>query len=269
MSLLDDLKNQAEVLRKRQLSGSTLQDHYFREIHERLKVIYGQLLELTNSLNTIRPEVIRYYYIEPSTVLEDLRQGDYAVSARRKSIDYVDFFEEVLLRARCTGSTSLRLEKNSEALVSRMRELLWSNSLKFDLREQRTDRGYVHAGAFTIEPEVPVSILIRGVADKGHIVIVTRNLEKLGEVTYTYEIDEVDTPLIEELTKLLLGKTNQFRSMGKHQQPVRSAGRIRPEPEPGPDLELEPPVVGAPVDDEPDRKGLLGSLKSLLRRKPG
>ncbi len=69
MSLLDDLKTQAEVLRKRQHSGSELHDHHFREIHERLKVIYQNLNELVNSLNTIRPEVIRYFYIEPSSVL--------------------------------------------------------------------------------------------------------------------------------------------------------------------------------------------------------
>jgi hypothetical protein len=265
MSLLDDLKNQAEVLRKRQQSGSALHDHYFREIHERLKTIYGQLLELTNSLNTIRPDVNRYYYIEPSSVLENMHQADYAVSAKRKSIDYVDYFEEVLLRTRCVGTTKIRFDKDSDALVTRMREFLWSNSLKFDLREYRSDRGYIQSGSFTVEPEVPVSINFVGVPDKGHIVIITRNLEKLGEVTYTYEIDEVDTALMEELIKLLLGKQNQFRLMGKHQQPVRTAGRIRPELPPEP----EPPVVeDTPADDTPERKGLFGSLKSLLKRKP-
>lgn len=263
MSLLDDLKNQAEVLRKRQQSGSALHDHYFREIHERLKAMYQHLNELVSSLNTIRPEVIRYFYIEPSSVLEGLRQADYAISARRKSIDYVDYFEEVLLRTRCVGTEKLKFEKDSDALVTRMREFLWSNSLKFDLREYRSERGYVHSGAFTVEPEVPVSITLTGVPDRGHILIVTRNLEKLGEVTYTYEIDEVDIPLVEELAKLLIGKPNQFRSMGKHQQPVRSAARIRPtreEPEPEPPFVEDPPADNAP-------RSLFGSLKSLLKRK--
>jgi len=263
MSLLDDLKNQAEVLRKRQQSGSALHDHYFREIHERLKAVFLHLNELVNSLNTIRPEVIRYFYIEPSTMLEDLLQADYAISARRKTIDHADYFEEVLLRTRCVGTAKLRFEKDSDALVTRMREFLWSNSLKFDLREYRSERGYVQSGAFIVEPEVPVTITIAGVPDRGHIVIVTRNLDKLGEVSYTYEIDEVDTPLIEELAKLLIGKPNQFRSMGKHQQPVRTAARPRPpraEPEP------EPPMVDDPPEDNAPRS-IFGSLKSLLKRK--
>ncbi|MBY0436917.1 MAG: hypothetical protein K2W80_01910 [Burkholderiales bacterium] len=263
MSLLDDLKNQAEVLRKRQQSGSALHDHYFREIHERLKGIYQHLNELVNSLNTIRPEVIRYFYIEPSSVLEDLRQADYAISAKRKSIDYVDYFEEVLLRTRCVGTEKLRFEKDAEVLVTRMREFLWSNSLKFDLREYRSERGYVQSGSFTVEPEVPVSISITGVPDRGHILIVTRNLEKLGEVTYTFEIDEVDTPLIEEMAKLLIGKPNHFRSMGKHQQPVRTAARIRPVRE---ELEPEQPMAEPPAEDVAP-KSLFGSLKSLLKRK--
>ncbi|MBC7780461.1 MAG: hypothetical protein H7125_10200 [Proteobacteria bacterium] len=266
MSLLDDLKTQAEVLRKRQQSGTALHDHYFREIHERLKMIYQHLHELVNSLNTIKPEVIRYYYIEPSSMLEDMRQGDYAISARRKSIDYVDYFEEVLLRTRCVGTTKLKFEKDSDALVTRMREFLWGNSLKFDLREYRSERGYIQSGAFTVEPEVPVAITIAGMPEKGHIVIVTKNLEKLGEVAYTFEIEEVDIPLIEELAKLLIGKPNQFRNMGKHQQPVRAAPKARPAPiEPEP----EPLAVDEPVEDEDTaKKGLFGSLKSLLKRKP-
>ena len=263
MSLLDDLKNQAEVLRKRQQSGSTLHDHFFREIHERLTVIHQQINDLANSLNTIRPEVIRYYYVEPSSVLEGLRQGDYAVSVKRKSIDHADYIEEVILRTRCTGPDKLVLEKEADALVTRMRDFLWSNSLKFDLRENRTERGYVERGLFTIEPDVPISITVSGLPDRGHILIVTRNLEKLGEVAYTYEMDEVDAPLIEELTKLLLGKPNRFRSMGRHQQPVRTAARGRWAPEePDPD----PPAADVrPADNAP--RSILGSLRSLLKRK--
>ncbi len=266
MSLLDDLKNQAEVLRKRQQSGSALHDHYFREIHERLKLVYQHMNELAKSLNTIRPEVIRYFYIEGSTVLEGLRQADYQVSARRKTIDHADYFEELVVRTRCVGTEKLRFAKESEPLVTRMREFLWGNSLKFDLRESRSERGYVQSGTFTVEPEVPVSITVSGVPERGHILIVTRNLEKLGEVTYTYEIDEVDTPLLEELTRLLIGKPNQFRRMGKHQQPMRPAQRARPVTE-TPVPEPEPPVIDdLPAEDSP--KSILGSLRSLLRRRP-
>ncbi len=264
MSLLDDLKNQAEVLRKRQQSGSALHDHYFREIHERLKLVYQHMNELAKSLNTIRPEVIRYFYIDGSTVLEGLRQADYQVSARRKTIDHADYFEALLVRTRCVGTEKLRFAKESEPLVTRMREFLWGNSLKFDLRESRSERGYVQSGTFTVEPEVPVSITVSGVPERGHILIVTRNLENLGEVTYTYEIDEVDIPLLEELTRLLIGKPNQFRRMGKHQQPMRPAQRARPVTE---TPEPEPSVIDdLPADDSP--KSILGSLRSLLRRRP-
>ncbi len=261
MALLDDLKNQAEVLRKRQQSGSALHDHYFREIHERLELIYTQLTELAKSLNTIRPEVIRYYYVEPANVLEDLRQGDYVVSARRKAIDHVDYFEEVILRTRCVGTDKLKFEKDSDALVTRMREFLWGNSLKFDLRETRSERGYVERGAFIVEPEVPISITISGLADRGHLLIVTRNLETLGAVTYTYELDEVDSALMEELVKLLIGKPNRFRSMGKHQQPIRSPALV-----PAAWQEPEPPVVDEPPEDSKP-KSLFGSLRSLFTRK--
>jgi hypothetical protein len=263
MSLLDDLKNQAEVLRKRQQSGSSIQDHHFREIHERLKVIHKHLNELVDSLNTLQPEVIRYFYVEPSKVLEDLRQSGYTLSVRRKTIDHADYFEEVVVRTRCVGTRKLSFDKEDDAPVSRMREFLWSNSLKFDLRESRSERGYTRGGSFTIEPDVPVSISIAGVPERGHVVIVIRNLEKLGEVSYTYEIDEVDIPLIEELARLLIGKPNQFRTIGRHQQPVRTSAYVPP---PRSEPVARPTTPDTPPGNEAPRS-LLGSLKSLLQRK--
>lgn len=263
MSLLDDLRNQADVLRKQQASGSSMRDHHFHAIHARLKVAYKYLSELVDSLNTLQPEVIRYYYVEPSRILENLRQGSYAISARKKTIDNADYFEEVVVRTRCTGTRKLCFDKEGDALVNRMRDSLWGHSLRFDLRESRSERGYINSGSFTVEPDVPVSISIAGVPDLGHIAIVIRNLEKLGEMSFTYEIDEVDIPLVEELAGLLIGKPNRFRTMGKHQQALRASASIPPprqEPDPQPPMPATPTVEEAP-------RSLFGSLKSRLSRR--
>lgn len=275
MSLLDELKLQADALRQRQQSGQETYEDNVKRIHARLKEAHGKLYELVNSLNVVKPEVTRYYYLEGNKVLDGLRQGEYALSARRKSIDHTDYFEEIILRTQCRRDGFLTVEKDSEALVERMKQFLWSNNLKFDLKETRSERGYTERGVFAVLQEVPIHITIAGLPQKGQVVIMTKNLEKLGEIVYTYDIDEIDATLVEELARLLLNKPNQFRSLGRHQQavlahapaPARSAAQPEALGEAddylGGDELLEP----APAPEPERRKGLMSSLRSLIRRK--
>ncbi len=251
MSLLDDLKNQAEVVRNRQRSGAELVEHYFYEIHERLKAVHKQLLDLATALNTVRPDVPRHYYVDGTSVLDGLRQQDYALSEKKRTIEFHDYYTELQLRTHAVGDRRLVIEKDSEPLVTRLREFLWGHALRFDLREMRAERRYIERGVFTIEPDVPISLTVTGVPEQREIRLVIRNLEKLGEVTYRYDLDEFNDELIEELIKLLLGKPNDFRTRGRHQQRPVAAARVA-----APGAGVAPPEAAAPA----------GGLRSLFRR---
>ena len=225
MSLLDDLKKQAESLRQQQVSSDALFSQNLLAVHDRLKEALLYWVDMFNSLNVIKPVVTRTYYLDGgNATLDPLSQFDYNVNGRRKTVDHHDYIEGIVLRMRCTTDGALTVEKESSANVERMREHLWSHNIKFDLKEYRNDRGYLERGLFTIPRDVAVMVTIVGDLERGQIQMHTKNLEKLGEAHYLYDIAEFTREINEELAKMILGKPNQLRALGRHQQAARPAG---------------------------------------------
>jgi len=221
MSLLDDLKQQAELLRQKQQVTQEEINQNLLAAHAKLNEALRYWVDLFNSLNVIKPVIPRAYYLESgATKLENLLQCDYNVNGRRLTADHKDYIEAVVLRFRCLSDQKLTIEKKSEPMVQRLREHLWSNNIKFDLKELRNERGYVERGIFVIIAEVPVALAITADLEMARIKITVKNLERLGEYVYVYDFDEFNRELLEELAKVIIGKPNTFRSMGRYQESV-------------------------------------------------
>jgi hypothetical protein len=264
MSLLDDLKKQADSLRQKQQVSDEQINQNLQAVNVKLKEALLYWVEMFNSLNVIKPEVKRTYFLDGGKVELQLDQLDYDVNGRRKTINHHDFIEGVVLRMRCVSTQKVSIEKESDANVERMREHLWSHNVKFDVQEKKNDRGYVERGLFTIVPDIPVMITIFGDLERGQICIHTKNLEKFGEFQYVYEIPEFSREIQEELAKMILGQPNKLRGMGSHQQiarPVSTAPKVvlrepdPPEPEPQPMMDPSDPT-----------RSFSGSIRQLLKR---
>lgn len=262
MGLLDDLRLQADSLRqKQQISQEEISQNLLLA-HAKLKDALHYWIELFSSLNVIKPSITREtYYLEgAATRLANLHQSDYNVNGRRMTIDHKEYIEAVVLRFRCASDEKIVIEKRPEPVVQRMREHLWAHNLKFDLKEIRTERGYVERGIFTIACEVPVVVTMIGDLENAGVKIIAKNLEKFGEYTYVYDFDEFGKEVLEELGKVILAKPNRFRIVGRYQESMRATG-TRP-------LSADPEYVReAPteVSDDPT-KSFFGSIKSLLKR---
>ncbi|HUO45120.1 MAG TPA: hypothetical protein VMT94_09470 [Burkholderiales bacterium] len=221
MSLLDDLKQQADSLRQKQQITQEEINQNLLAAHIKLNEALHYWIDLFNSLNVIKPVIPRFYYLESgATRLDNLMQCDYNVNGRRLTADHKDYIEAVVLRFRCLSDQKLTIEKQSDPMVQRLRDHLWSNNIKFDLKELRNERGYVERGIFTVIAEVPVSITITADLEMARIKIATKNLERLGDYVYVYDFDEFNRNLLEELAKVIIVKPNVFRTMGRHQAAV-------------------------------------------------
>jgi hypothetical protein len=271
MGLLDDLKQQADSLRqKEQVSQEEISQNLLLA-HAKLKDALHYWVELFNSLNVIKPPIIRVYYLEGgATRLDNLLQSDYNVNGRRLTVDHKDYIEAIILRFRCASDQRLTIEKQTDPVVQRMREHLWSNNLKFDLKEIRNERGYTERGIFTLPCEVPVVVTMSGDLENGRIKIVAKNLEKFGEYTNQYDFDEFGKEVLEELGKVIIAKPNNFRTLGRHQESLRATTTRPPQPaaKAAPQYPAEPaPAPAAAADGNGDpTKSFLGSIKSILRR---
>lgn len=271
MSLLDDLKKQADSLRQKQEVSQEQVSQNLLAVNVKLKEALAYWVEMFNSLNIIKPVVERTYFLDSGNVrLEKLNQIDYNVNGRRKTIDHHDFIEGVVLRFRCYSDQKVAVTKESDAHVERMREHLWSHNVKFDVKENKNERGYVERGQFTILCDVPVMVTLFGDFERGHIRIHTKNLEKFGEFHYVYDIAEFGREISEELAKMILGQPNSLRTLGSHQQALRPASTTSrlnrpPAPEPEPEPEAEPDAQPMMDPSDPARS-FMGSLRHLLKR---
>ena len=225
MGLLDDLKQQADsVLVKEQTSQEALNSK-LQAAHTRLKEALQYWVQFFQSLNVVKPPIRRSYYIEGTSQLENLIQCDYNVNGRRLTVDHHDYIDAIVLAFRCASATKLTIEKESAALVDRLREHLWSHGLKFDVREMRREGAYVDRGVFSVTSEVPVTITIAADIDNTQIKVTVRNLERLGEYTNIYDYDELGNELLEEIGKAILAKPNNLRKFGRRQAATAAALR--------------------------------------------
>jgi hypothetical protein len=268
MGLLDELKQQAASVReKQQVSQADLNQNLLLA-HAKLKDALHYWVEMFNSLNVIKPVIPRYYYLEGgSTPLENLLQSDYNVNGRRLTLDHTDYIEAIVLRLRCAPASeqTLTIEKDTNALVKRMREHLWSNNLKFDVKEVRNDRGHVERGIFTVMCEVPVLITILADLENAQIKITTKNLEKFGEYSYIYDFDEFGREVLDELGKVIIAKPNEFRFLGKRQAAMRTT--LMRSSRAGTDARAASHAMQPAVENARDpTKTLLGNIKSILKR---
>jgi len=262
MSLLDELKQQADSLRQKQQVSQAELNHNLLLAHSKLKDALRDWVELFNSLNIIKPVVPRYYYLDGDTRLDNLLQCDYNVNGRRLTVEHKDYIEAIVLRFRCAGEGTVTIEKQSEPMVQRLRDHLWQNNLKFDVKEVRTDRGYVERGIFTIKSEVPVTVTMVCDLENAHINVMTKNLEKLGEYVYIYDFDEFGKEILEELGKVIIAKPNGFRSIGKRQQSILTTTTRTPKP-----ANAQPKQTvdaAAAAGGDPTSK-LIGNIRSLLK----
>ncbi len=266
MSLLDELKQQAETLRLEQQASQEGRSQNLLLAHAKLKDAMHYWVELFNSLNVIKPPIPRSYYLDSgNNRFDNLMQCDYNVNGRRLTRDHRDYIAAIALSFRCIADQKLTIEKQSDRLVQQMREYLWRNNIKFDVKEIRNERSFVERGVFTVPCEVPVAITISADLENSHIKIITANLETLGEYEYRYDYDEFGNELLEELAKVILAKRNAFRTLGRHQQAMRATAprAVRPELD---DAEQPPlPQAGADHAGAPP-KGFIGTLKPILKR---
>jgi hypothetical protein len=266
MGLLDDLKQQADTLRQKQQVTQEELNENLLSAHGKLKDALHYWIEMFSSLNVIKPVVPRFYYLEGGvSKLDNLLQCDYNVNGRRLTLDHHDYIEAIVLRFSCVADAKLVMEKQSDPMVKRLRDHLWANNLRFDLKEVRNERGYTERGIFTVICDVPVTVTIAADLENAQIKIITKNLEKLGEYTYIYDFDEFGKEILEELAKVIIAKPNVFRTLGRYQAAMRTtttrALRMQPD-DPGP----AQPMPASMEDASDPAKSFIGNIKSILKR---
>lgn len=222
MGMLDDLKRQAEIRRQEEERSQAEKNRNLQAVHVALRNAFQYLSELADSLNILKPEVTRAFFVDATTRFDRPFQGDYRVRERRKIVDHRDYFVEVTLRFDWKDSNPLIVEKDTPALIKRLTDELQSFNLRFETKAFRNRKHAVERVRFIIEPEFIGSVRLAGDWDAGTVALSLKNVEMLGSINYLYDAPELDAPLLEEIAKVVLGKPNNLRELGKHQALART-----------------------------------------------
>jgi hypothetical protein len=253
MDLLDQLKRQAETRKQQHRAQDHDQAQILTSINDALLAASRYFTELANSLNVVKPEVARVFAVQGNICLQNLLQCDYLVRERRKRADFKDYFEQVTLCFHAVGQQVLTLETYADHATDRLCNYLQAYGLRFETQAFRNERGVTLKTVVCVRPDIPATVTATADWASGTIRLKLRNVEAIGDAEYCYDPAEVDRKLLDELAKLIVGQTNEFRWMGRHQESLRV--RIVPR-------SVEP----APEAQPESRLGLFGDLKSLWKK---
>ncbi len=228
MSLLDELKQEAQELKAREDEGQDPTqvnansdadaEQARRMLAPKMKALYNYFKEFNEHLNVVSPEVSGDYLLEGLGTLTNLRQGDYKLATDDpKSIQKFTFHWS------CSGSGRQEFKVTNPIIAEKHREALWNLNLRFNKRDLQKGAGAV----FVVEAYVPVSFEFEADPVKNVISLKLKNLGALGVINHAYSPDKVNAELMDELAKCVLRRPNRFDELNGEKMSDTLRQRLR------------------------------------------
>jgi hypothetical protein len=213
-SLLDQLRQQAELRQRENNSALAERTSVNEEIDQALKHVFFYLHELVQQLNIVKPAIPRDFPLVEQTVLDRLTWQEGFADYRTQSQSAGALVELATFSYRLKGGRALTVERDGPS-VERFRTTLFDFGLAFNCKEFKNERSYVERAEFEIASEISVSARWRADFTKGIILLEARNLERLGSALYTLRPQAIDQALLEDFGRLVIGQPNRFRELAK------------------------------------------------------
>ena len=221
MGYLDELKKQSEVIRseqERQQGEDSQESTLVRELQPAMTVIHGYLKEAIEVLNVVQPEVPVGYDVKGLGPLKNLRQENYTLS-----IDNHEVIRKLAVRFEClqpNADVRVVTVKGRNEFVAQ-REYLWRNNFQF--KEKFTMDG----GSLYVEPKVIVRLEFSPDVKQGKIRLEIRNLLEVGSTTRWIDKKDVTRDKLDEITGLILRKSQDLNSLSTGQMTDEMRQRIK------------------------------------------
>lgn len=211
--LLEQLRDEV-AQRQRGVSEASREAERLRESVDRsLRAVFDYCRDLSTQLNFLKPQVARnYYLLDSDDPIRDLAWQEGYTDFRTRSTGEGGSIERVSMGYTLRGPGQRSLERNGGA-VERLRQMLFDLGLKFECQERRNRLRELESGVFMVSDEVSVQVVWRADFDKGEILVESRNLERLGFMTFTLRPETITPVLLDEFGRLVLGRDNRFRSL--------------------------------------------------------
>ena len=218
MSLFDDLKIQAQKALEEQTTTAVLSAEEMRERNAKLKEIYEYWREFVELIKVIQPdfpEVINLPSIGDMTGLKILSPySDYRLKAQVNQ-SFSDEIEYATIFFFYRAPQLFSFKKEVGAIANRVKDLLWRYGIVHTAEGIKNEQERIVEIDFSIPWQVKGAVTVTPLPKSKALHFSLKNIGKLGETELEMPFDQIDTIFLDELSKLLLGQTNDFWRLAK------------------------------------------------------
>lgn len=224
MSLLEDLKRRAEIIRHEQQSEDSRRAENAAVVEAAAARAFRYFFELLKQLDVIRPRNPTPFTIPHVGTLEDLALVETFIDYRKKRVEDAEYYERVFFNLTWEAEPELEFVRDMPGAIAKARDVLWEHNIRFREIESRSESSGVRGALFTIPRRIVTDVSIRPNHDDATLDIVARNLLRFGTEEFRVPAAEVNEGVLDELGHALLGSRSQlgrYRTVFEH-VPVRA-----------------------------------------------
>lgn len=220
MGYLDDLKRQAaEITAQRQLDSAAFERNALAT-DAACKAVFHYWLDLARQLEVLQPAVPSRYTFDTKNVLDGvldrLRFSDFRVDARRKRLRDLEVYDHVVITCWVRGGRRMSLSKNFPPDMERLEaRLVQAGAVVLPDIERDVQTGRLKLARYDFEADVRVGVRIAPDHEQGRLQFAVQNFEDLGTLVIEFAAADVDTALLDELSKWWLGEPQRFVAAGR------------------------------------------------------
>ncbi len=204
MSLLDDLKRQAEELHNstdRQTEESRRDVLYQERLRPRMRAIFRYLMELTEQLKVVDPDVRHTYRLPGIGEATDLKQGGYVLNA-----DSTEQTKTIRLRFQCVAKQEGSYAIRPKVKADETRDFLESQSMRYAEWPIRDNTQQIIGLNFQLQITVNIGFIFQADPEQGVIRMITSNFNEFGAEQRVVKPERIDEQWLDKLGHYLLRK---------------------------------------------------------------
>lgn len=206
MGLLEELKREAEVIRRAQAAEGALRGEYLGQVEAAMIRSHRYFQEILKQLDVIRPGNPISFTIPHVGGLDGLRLAETFIDTRKKRINEGEYHDYIRFLVTWAGEPPLVIERDMPGAIQRVRDALWASNLRFSEDDVRGPDGSIVKTVFTVPRRIVTEVTLRANHDECTIDVVARNLLRVGPDDFRVPANDVREPILEEFVQALMGR---------------------------------------------------------------
>jgi|SRR5215470_16099345 len=207
VSLLEELRTQYEAARKSPHEHKDVPG--FQEIDAQLRKAYRWLEKAIAYLDGLHPPIEHRFDLGHGAAFASPRFERGFVGQHEQRIVGFPVLDEINITYQIVAAAPVPIEVASGG-VALVEKVLDDAGLQYTARRVEDQTGTVRKCAFTVPPEIPAAISFRADYRTGIVQVWLVNVDRFDRVSLEFPSDSIDEPALEDLVRLILGRSNAF-----------------------------------------------------------